>query len=210
MLSVKYLKRLVAHIIHTHDYALFQLAKDFFYIPVFLAVLFTTRSFHEILLKYKVISIWILIFIGCCLSVFVFINIPSQLSDPDSNHLVIGLIGLKVWLSYIPLILCGFYFLQQYKDLLLLNRLLVVIIFICCCLCLIQYSLLSSGICPGNSILALPARFKTSLQAQCFVGGSLLYNPERSLIRLPGTFASPMALGLVFNLKYFYYPTVVV
>ena len=184
-------EKLDGYIVHTYDYVLFQLAKDFFYIPVLFALVFTTKTLQEILPRIKPISLWLLMFIGCCLGVFLFINIPSQLSNPNSNHLLIGLIGLKVWLSYIPLILCGFYFLQRFDDLLLLNRLLIVVIFVCCCLCLIQYGLLSNDICSGNTVLADPARFKASLQAKCFFGGSLLYNPELGLIRLPGTFASP-------------------
>ena len=184
-------RKIDGYIIHTYDYVLFQLAKDFFYVPVLIAIVFTTKTFQELLPKIKLVSLWLLTFIGCCLAVFILINIPTQLSNPNSNYLIIGLIGLKVWLGYIPLILCGYYFLQQFNDLLLLNRLLIVVIFICCCLCLIQYSLLSTDVCPGNAALEIPARLKASLQAQCFVGGSLLYNPERGLIRLPGTFASP-------------------
>ena len=184
-------KKIDGYIVHTYDYVLFQLAKDFIYIPVLLALVFTTKTLQELLPRIKAILLWLLIFIGCCLSVFLFINIPSQLSNPNSNHLLIGFVGLKVWLSYIPLILCGFYFLQRFNDLLLLNRLLIVIIFVCCCLCLTQYSFLLNEICPGNTTLADPARFRASLQAQCFFGGSLLYNPELGLIRLPGTFASP-------------------
>ena len=36
-----------------------------------------------------------------------------------------------------------------------------------------------------------PSNTSASLRAQCFVGGSLLFNPGKNLIRLPGTFVAP-------------------
>jgi hypothetical protein len=78
-------------------------------------------------------------------------------------------------------------------------------ILVCCVLALIQYFLLVQGICPDNEFLnqlevLVPksdTEFypniteKATLKAQCFVGGSVLYNPDRGLIRLPGTFSDP-------------------
>jgi hypothetical protein len=56
---------------------------------------------------------------------------------------------------------------------------------------LVQYYFLSSGRCVGTRNLEGAALFKASLEAKCFVGGSLLYSPEYGVIRLPGTFVSP-------------------
>jgi hypothetical protein len=82
-------------------------------------------------------------------------------------------------------------------------------ILVCCVLVLIQYFLLVQGICPDSEFLnqlevtapKSDTQFypdiseKASLKAQCFVGGSVLYNPDRGLIRLPGTFSDPWQWG---------------
>ena len=117
--------------------------------------------------------------------------------------------GLKILLSYIPLVLCGYYLIEQKRDLFMVNRVLIVMILVCCGLALIQYFLLVQGICPDNEFLnQLEVRVpksdskyyaditeKATLKAQCFVGGSVLYNPDRGLIRLPGTFSDPWQWG---------------
>jgi hypothetical protein len=105
-----------------------------------------------------------------------------------------GLIGFKVLLGYVPLIFCAFYLIKDKKTLLFLGRLLVVLAIICCVLGLIQFAFLKSGRCKGT-IAEGDLLFKASLQARCFVGGSLLYSPSQNQIRLPGTFVSPWHWG---------------
>ncbi len=102
-----------------------------------------------------------------------------------------GLLGLKVFLGYIPLIFCGYYLIDSKDKLIFLGRVLVVLAIICCALGFVQYYFLTSGRCEGTRGAVAGDIFKASLQARCFVGGSLLYSPEFGQIRLPGTFVSP-------------------
>jgi hypothetical protein len=184
-----------AAIVYTNDYPLFQVAKDALYLSALLAILVAGKPLRQLVFQFKPLIIALSIFFGTCLLIFFAVNLPLQLADPASKALLVGSIGLKIWLGYIPLILCAYYFLDRPRDLLILNRWLVSLILICCSLCLLQYLLLVNGICPGNNSLPDPASTKASLQAQCLVGGSLLYNAEKGLTRLPGTFASPWHWG---------------
>jgi hypothetical protein len=126
----------------------------------------------------------------------------SYLLDPETNlviktpckdgiPLLQGILGLKVFLGYIPLIFVGYYLIENKKQLIFLGRLLLVLAIICCSLGLVQYAMLASGICEGTRGAIGGELFKASLQAKCFVGGSLLYSPSQGQIRLPGTFVSP-------------------
>jgi hypothetical protein len=102
-----------------------------------------------------------------------------------------GLLGLKIFLGYIPLIFCGYYLIDSKEKLILLGRVLLVLAIICCSLGFVQYYFLTSGRCEGTRGAIGGDIFKASLQARCFVGGSLLYSPEFGEVRLPGTFVSP-------------------
>jgi hypothetical protein len=102
-----------------------------------------------------------------------------------------GVLGLKVFLGYIPLIFCAYYLIEDRKQLIFLGRLLIVLAIICCTLGIIQYSMLSIGICEGTRGAIGEELFKASVESKCFVGGSLLYSPSEGQIRLPGTFVSP-------------------
>jgi hypothetical protein len=62
-------------------------------------------------------------------------------------------------------------------------------------LALIQYLLLLTGKCVGTRMEVGSDLFKASLEARCFVGGSLLYSPQHGVIRLPGTFVAPWQWG---------------
>ncbi len=62
---------------------------------------------------------------------------------------------------------------------------------ICCTLCLVQFLLLTTGICAGNRGLLGEELYRATLEAKCFVGGALVFSPEVNMIRLPGTFVSP-------------------
>lgn len=102
-----------------------------------------------------------------------------------------GILGLKVLVGYVPLIFCAYYLIEDKQKLVFLGRLLVVLAIVCCILGIIQYLMLVKGICAGTRGAVGEDLFKASLQAKCFVGGSLLYSPEQGQIRLPGTFVSP-------------------
>ncbi len=102
-----------------------------------------------------------------------------------------GLLGFKVIVGYIPLIFCSYYLIEDKKQVIFLGRLLLVLTIICCVLGLAQYWMLSSGRCIGTRGAVGQDLFEPSLQAKCFVGGSLLFSPSQGVIRLPGTFVSP-------------------
>ncbi len=143
-----------------------------------------------------------LILLASSLITFLSINLPQ-------GAIEVGIVGLKTLLGYIPLVLCGYYLIKEKRDLFVVNRLLIAMILVCCFLALIQYFLLVQGICPDSEFLnqlevtapKSDTQFypdiseKASLKAQCFVGGSVLYNPDRGLIRLPGTFSDPWQWG---------------
>jgi hypothetical protein len=109
----------------------------------------------------------------------------------EGSPIMQGIIGLKVFLGYIPLAFCSYYLIEGKKQLAWLGRILVLLAIICCVLGIIQYSMLASGVCVGTRGASGEELFKASVQAKCFVGGSLLYSPSQGQIRLPGTFVSP-------------------
>ena len=180
------------------SYALYKIAKDAFYFPALAAILIKTKTFKQLSPQIKPFLITALILLASSLITFLSINLPQ-------GAIAVGVVGLKTLLGYIPLVLCGYYLIKEKRDLFVVNRLLIVMILFCCVLALIQYFLLLQGICPDNEFLnqlevtapKSDTQFypdiseKASLKAQCFVGGSVLYNPDRGLIRLPGTFSDP-------------------
>jgi hypothetical protein len=180
---------------YSSDYPIFHLAKDGFYFPALLALSMITYCFQEFRNKYQNLTQIMGVFAGCCFLTLLYVNLPQSITDNDFNILLIGLVGLKVLVGYIPLIFCGYWLINSKKDLISLNRLQVGLILICCLLCLMQFIFLKTGICPGNVNLLREASHRASLQAKCFVGGSLLYNPKLQLIRLPGTFVAPWQWG---------------
>jgi hypothetical protein len=185
-------------VLYDQSHLLYKIAKDAFYFPALAAILIKTKTFKQLRPQIKPFIITTLILLASSLITFLFVNLPQ-------GGFAVGIVGLKILLSYIPLVLCGYYLIEQKRDLFVVNRLLIVMILVCCVLALIQYFLLVQGICPDNEFLnqlevLVPksdTEFypnitdKASLKAQCFVGGSVLYNPDRGLIRLPGTFSDP-------------------
>ncbi|MFO0150332.1 MAG: hypothetical protein ACK525_15990 [Microcystis sp.] len=184
------------------SYALYKIAKDAFYFPALAAILIKTKTFKQLSPQIKPFLLTALILLASSLITFLFVNLPE-------GGIIVGIVGLKILLSYIPLVLCGYYLIEQKRDLFMVNRVLIVMILVCCGLALIQYFLLVQGICPDSEFLnqlevtapKSDTQFypdiseKASLKAQCFVGGSVLYNPDRGLIRLPGTFSDPWQWG---------------
>ncbi len=184
------------------SYALYKIAKDAFYFPALAAILIKTKTFKQLIPKIKPFLITALILLASSLITFLSINLPQ-------GAIEVGIVGLKTLLGYIPLVLCGYYLIKEKRDLFVVNRLLIAMILVCCFLALIQYFLLVQGICPDSEFLnqlevtapKSDTQFypdiseKASLKAQCFVGGSVLYNPDRGLIRLPGTFSDPWQWG---------------
>ncbi len=176
-------------------YPILQIFKDIFYIPAVLSIIFFSDTIKQIFLKIKPLLWGVGLFALVCLLTFIFVNFPQEFMENEGSPILMGIIGLKVWLSYIPLILCGFYLTKNKQQLIFITRLQIVLIITCCLLTLFQYYALISGICIGSAGLPSPAFHRASLQARCLVGGSLLYYPEWDLIRLPGTFVAPWQWG---------------
>jgi hypothetical protein len=170
------------------SYALYKIAKDAFYYGALAAILIKTKTFKQLRPQIKPFLIAALILLASSLITFLFVDLRQ-------GEIAVAIVGVKTLLSYIPLVLCGYYLIEEKRDLFEVNRLLIVMILICCVLALIQYFLLLQGICPGSESLNQNITEKASLRAQCFVGGSVLYNPDRGLIRLPGTLSDPWQWG---------------
>ena len=102
----------------------------------------------------KAIKIPLFILLGLCLLTLVFVNGGQQLNPPSAGLLEtpakeipigMGILGLKVFLGYVPLIGCAYYLIRDKQDFLFLSRLQIVLILICCILGFIQYILLLTG-----------------------------------------------------------------
>ncbi|MCW5312823.1 hypothetical protein GTQ43_02860 [Nostoc sp. KVJ3] len=177
-----------------------QLAKDAFYVPALIGLWQTCRKQGLPIIIPQGIKTPLYIVLGCSLLTLLFVNGGQQFNPPSVGLLEtaekeiplgMGILGLKVFLGYVPLIGCAYYLIRDKRDFLLLSRLQIVLILICCVLGFIQYLLLLTGICHGTRGLEGNALFVTSLEARCYFGGALLYSPEEGVIRLPGTFVAP-------------------
>ncbi|MEA5624574.1 hormogonium polysaccharide biosynthesis protein HpsL [Nostoc sp. UHCC 0251] len=177
-----------------------QLAKDAFYVPALIGLWQTCRKQGLPLIIPQGIKIPLYIVLGCSLLTLLFINGGQQFNPPSVGllekvekeiPLAMGILGLKVFLGYVPLLGCAYYLIRDKRDFLFLSRLQIVLILVCCVLGFIQYLLLLTGVCQGTRGLEGNALFVTSLEARCYFGGALLYSPEEGVIRLPGTFVAP-------------------
>jgi hypothetical protein len=177
-----------------------QLAKDTFYAPALLGMWQTCRKQNLPLIIPQQIKIPLFILLGSCLITLIFVNGSQQFNPPpvelfqqpvEEKPFLMGILGLKVFLGYLPLISCAYYLIRSKRDFLFLSRLQIAMIIGCCVLGLIQYLLLLKGTCQGTRNLEGAALFKASISARCFIGGSLVYSPEQNIIRLPGTFVAP-------------------
>lgn len=175
-------------------YPILQVIKDVFYLPALITIIFTL-NWRDIYQKIKPFF-WALASFAfiCCLTFFL-VNFPQQFVVTNGSPILMGILGLKVWLGYIPLLFCSFYLVKNYQQLITLTRLQIVLIIICCFLTLFQYYALLNNLCIGSVGLLGVASNRASLQARCLVGGALLFNPKLNLIRLPGTFVAPWQWG---------------
>jgi hypothetical protein len=170
----------------------FQLAKDTFYIPALIALVQYCQIKRLPILVPKGLKLSLGILLAFCLMTLLLVNGSQQITHSESGQpLLMGLLGLKVFLGYIPLIFCGYYLIRSKQQLLFLTRMHVVLAIICGVLGFIQYMMLRTGICAGTDHLSGADLFKATLDAKCFVGGSLVYSPSQNVIRLPGTFVAP-------------------
>ena len=205
--------------------ALFQLAKDAFYLPALVALIQECRRQRKRIIVNSNLKLTFFLLVAATLMTLFFVNGLQQvalphcdsLSDydvylraPDGSlilnpetgiviltpckkgiPLLQGILGMKVFIGYIPLIFCAYYLIEDKKQLVFLGRLLVVLAIVCCSLGIIQFLMLKVGICDGTRAAVGEELFKATTGAKCLVGGSLLYSPSQAQIRLPGTFVSP-------------------
>jgi len=177
-----------------------QLAKDSFYVPAAIALWQVCRKQSQPFVIPQAIKIPLLFVLASSILTLVFINGGQQLNPPPVGlfktpvkeiPIGLGILGLKVFLGYVPLITCAYYLIRNKKDFLWITRLQIVLILICCGLGFLQYLLLVVGICEGTRNLEGAALFKATLDARCYFGGALVYSPSQGIIRLPGTFVAP-------------------
>jgi len=172
--------------------AVFQVAKDAFYIPALIALIQSCKKKQLPLFIPKQMLSTFSILLMMAMLTLIFVNGEMQLNPRGGDKPILqGILGLKVLIGYIPLIACTYYLLHTKKDLVFFSRMHVVLAIICCLLGLIQYLLLESGKCAGTRGMIGEELYKATLQARCLVGGSLVFSPEVKFIRLPGTFVAP-------------------
>jgi hypothetical protein len=184
-----------------------QVAKDIFYIPALIGVYqFCRKNRLPIILPRALKGPLIFLVIMVSMTAL-FTNVPDQflggggapLADEltggkDKLPLVMAIWGAKLLLGYVPLVACIYYLIRTTDDLINLLRLQAVLVLTACSLGMIQYLMLKTGICKGTTGVG-EEMFRASLEARCFVGGSLLYSPDVGQIRLPGTFVAPWQWG---------------
>ena len=172
-----------------------QLAKDGFYIPAMIRLIQDCKQNKRPIFINKAIKTPLLIIFAYCCLVLLVVN-GGQQFDPKygGQPILMGILGLKVFIGYAPLMFCAYYLIKDKATLVFLMRLTALIIIICCSLGFIQYVFLLTGICPPTQGTG-DELFKASLDAKCFVGGALLYTPSQGVIRLPGTFVAPWQWG---------------
>jgi hypothetical protein len=175
---------------------LLQLAKDGFYLPALFAVYQYCKLNKKPLIVAQQLATPLGLLLGYCLIVLFFVNGAQQFAvkKVPEQAFLLGVLGLKVLMGYIPLIPCAYYMLRKREDLYRILRILAVLIILCCSLGVLQYLFLKTGRCQGT-VGTGAALFKASLEARCLVGGSLLFNEEQGVIRLPGTFVAPWQWG---------------
>ncbi|NEO31572.1 MAG: hypothetical protein F6K36_14280 [Symploca sp. SIO3C6] len=182
--------------------SLLQLAKDAFYFPALFGLIQQCRSKKQPILVAKSLLPTLSIILGLSLVTLFLVNAPLEfLSCQDAGirckpgtpffPFFQGVLGLKVLLGYVPLILCGYYLIDDKKKLLWLGRLCLIIAIICCSINIVQYWMLDTGICQGTRGATGDNLFKASIEARCLAGGAVLFSPSQGQIRLPGTFVSP-------------------
>ncbi|MEL7051454.1 MAG: hormogonium polysaccharide biosynthesis protein HpsL [Cyanobacteria bacterium J06588_5] len=175
--------------------SILQIAKDIFYIPALIGVYqFCQKNRLPIILPKAIKPPLIFLIIVVSLTALI-TNVPDQIGQVNGRlPIVMAIWGAKILFGYIPLVACIYYLIRNKEDLMWLLRMQAVLVLIVSALGFIQYFMLKTGMCQGT-VGEAKELFRASLQARCFVGGSLLYAPEVGQIRLPGTFVAPWQWG---------------
>lgn len=178
--------------------SLLQLAKDAFYIPALIGVIQMCRKKRLDILMPESIKVPLVLVISIVVLNILLINLPQQFEAGGSEKpILMGVLGLKILLGYLPVITCIYYLMRTSEDLYFLLRIQAVLVITACILGFTQFLMLKTGICAGTEGTGAQGvdLFKASLESRCFVGGALLYSPSQGQIRLPGTFVAPWQWG---------------
>lgn len=178
--------------------SLLQLAKDAFYVPALIGVIQMCRKKRLDILLPDAIKVPLVLVISIVLLNILLVNLPQQLqSGGDEQPFLMGVLGIKILLGYLPVITCIYYLMRTSEDLYFLLRMQAVLVITACILGFAQYLMLKTGVCAGTEGTGAQGvdLFKASLSSRCFVGGALLYSPSQGQIRLPGTFVAPWQWG---------------
>lgn len=174
--------------------AILQLAKDAIFYPALLGVVVFCIKQKQPLIVPTAIKLPLVALGTFLMAVLLLVNGSQQLSADGEAPIFLGILGLKALIGYLLLIPCIYYLIRDKEDLYFLLRAQVILIITCCAMGFIQYMMLRSGTCAGTQGDGEDL-FRASLQARCFVGGSLLYAPSQGQVRLPGTFVAPWQWG---------------
>ena len=178
--------------------SLLQLAKDAFYIPALIGVVQMCRKKRLDILLPEAIKVPLVLVLAIVSINILLVNLPQQVQgDGSEKPLLMGILGLKILLGYLPVITCIYYLMRTSEDLYFLLRIQAVLVIVACVLGFVQFFMLKTGVCAGTEGTGAQGveLFKASLQSRCFVGGALLYTPSQGQIRLPGTFVAPWQWG---------------
>lgn len=178
--------------------SLLQLAKDAFYIPALIGVVQMCRKKRLDILLPETIKVPLVLVVSVLLLNLMLINLPQQFDASGSEKpFLMGILGLKILLGYLPVITCIYYLMRTSEDLYFLLRIQAVLVITACIMGFAQFLMLKTGVCAGTEGTGAQGvdLFKASLQSRCFVGGALLYSPSQGQIRLPGTFVAPWQWG---------------
>ncbi|MBD2635009.1 hypothetical protein H6G52_06515 [Limnothrix sp. FACHB-881] len=171
-----------------------QLAKDGIYLPALIGIWRSCRQMRIPFWASNALKPTLLILLTCSVMTLLSVNGMQQLKKPfpdDKSPLALGILGFKVFMGYIPIIFCTYHLIRSKKELLFATRITSVLAIVCCALAYVQYYFLLTGRCAGTDHLEGSGLFKASIDARCFVGGSLVWSPSQNMVRLPGTFVAP-------------------
>lgn len=178
--------------------SLLQLAKDAFYVPALIGVIQVCRRKRLDILLPEAVKVPLVLLLAIVILNIFLINLPQQFEAAgDEQPFLMGILGLKILLGYLPVITCIYYLMRSSEDLYFLLRIQAVLVIVACILGFTQYLMLRTGVCAGTEGIGAQGvdLFKASLRSRCFVGGALLYSPSQGQIRLPGTFVAPWQWG---------------
>ncbi|KPQ40020.1 MAG: O-antigen ligase like membrane protein [Phormidium sp. OSCR] len=174
--------------------AIFEFVKDGLAIPAMISIFWGLKKQGQPLIIPRALKKPLIIMLVLALITLFTVNLPLDFwgaDAPEGNSFLMGILGLKILLGYLPLITCTYYMLRTKEDFWRFTRLHVILVIICCSLGLVQYTMLATGLCQGTDHLVGDALFRATVDAKCFVGGALFYSPSQNAIHLPGTFVSP-------------------